>query len=120
MGRQWAGLCLGVSGVAIVTTADAAAADGVAWWAYGVPFLGMLALVAATFLESRSRVRVAPGVALTVHCSASAVVFTVLAMLAGEARPPAEGSFWAAVAWLVALSTFGGTGCTGSSCGAPE
>lgn len=33
-----------------------------------------------------------------------------LAVLAGEARPPAEGSFWAAVAWLVALSTFGGYG----------
>ncbi|MFG2894118.1 DMT family transporter [Streptomyces sp. NPDC048248] len=108
--RQWLGLCLGVAGVVIVTTADAAAAAGVAWWAYLVPFLGMASLVAATFVESRSRTRVAPSVAMTVHCAASAVVFTVLAMAAGAAVPPAESSFWAAIGWLVALSTFGGYG----------
>ena len=55
--RQW----LGLAGVATVTTADAAAAGAdVAWWAYLVPFLGMLSLVAATFLEGRSRTPVAP------------------------------------------------------------
>ena len=47
---------------------------------------------------------------MTVHCAASAVVFTVLAMAAGAAAPPAELSFWAAIGWLVALSTFGGYG----------
>ncbi|MFH8573550.1 DMT family transporter [Streptomyces sp. NPDC017993] len=108
--RQWLGLSLGVTGVVIVTTADAAAAAGVAWWAYLVPFLGMASLVAATFVESRSRVRVAPSVAMTVHCATSAVVFTVLATVAGAAGPPAELSFWAAIGWLVALSTFGGYG----------
>ncbi|QOV35335.1 DMT family transporter [Streptomyces ferrugineus] len=108
--RQWLGLCLGVSGVVIVTTADATAATGVAAWAYLVPFLGMLALVAATFLESRSRAPVPPGVALTVHCATSAVLFTVFAVSAGAAEPPAEAAFWAAVAWLVVLSTFGGYG----------
>jgi drug/metabolite transporter (DMT)-like permease len=74
--RQWLGLCLGVSGVVIVTAADAASATGVAWWAYVVPFLGMLSLVAATFLESRSRTRAEPGAATTVHCLSSAAVFT--------------------------------------------
>lgn len=44
-GRQWLGLCLGLAGVVIVTTADATARTGVAWWAYLVPFLGMLSLV---------------------------------------------------------------------------
>lgn len=108
--RQWLGLCLGVAGVALVTMADAMAAPGVAAWAYLVPFLGMLSLVAATFLESRSRTRVAPGVALTVHCATSAVLFTVLAVGAGAAAPPAEAGFWTAVVWLVVLSTFGGYG----------
>ncbi|MER6151851.1 DMT family transporter [Streptomyces hirsutus] len=108
--KQWLGLCLGVSGIAIVTTADAAARTGVAWWAYLVPFLGMLSLVAATFLESRSRTRVAPAVSMTVHCTTSAVVFTALAVSVGAAKPPAELSFWAAISWLVALSTFGGYG----------
>ncbi|MFD6327195.1 DMT family transporter [Streptomyces sp. NPDC058442] len=108
--KQWLGLCLGVSGVALVTMADAAAGTGVAWWAYLVPFLGMFSLVAATFLESRSRTRVAPSVSMTVHCATSAVVFTALAVSAGAAKPPAELSFWVAITWLVALSTFGGYG----------
>ncbi|MFJ7074554.1 DMT family transporter [Streptomyces sp. NPDC098781] len=108
--RQWLGLCLGVSGVVIVTAADAGAASGVAPWAYLVPFLGMLSLVAATFLESRSPAPVPPRVALTVHCATSAVLFTVLALSTGAAAPPAEGAFWAAIGWLVVLSTFGGYG----------
>ncbi|CAM5679726.1 DMT family transporter OS=Streptomyces rimosus subsp. rimosus (strain ATCC / DSM 40260 / JCM 4667 / NRRL 2234) OX=1265868 GN=SRIM_012150 PE=4 SV=1 [Streptomyces rimosus subsp. rimosus] len=107
---QWLGLCLGVAGVAIVTTADATAGTGAAWWAYLVPFLGMFSLVAATFLESRGGSRVAPAVSMTVHCVTSAVVFTALAVATGAARPPAELSFWTAITWLVVLSTFGGYG----------
>lgn len=109
-GRQWLGLCLGVSGVAVVTSADASGAAGVARWAYALPFIGMLALVAATFLESRSATRVAPSVSLTVHCAASTVIFTALAVGTGTALPPAELAFWGAVGWLVLLSTFGGYG----------
>ncbi|MEU2575002.1 DMT family transporter [Streptomyces anulatus] len=108
--RQWLGLCLGVVGVVVVTTADASAAAGVAGWAYALPFIGMLSLVAATFLESRSATRVAPSVSLTVHCAASTVVFTALAVGTGTAVPPAELAFWGAVGWLVVLSTFGGYG----------
>ncbi|MFI6879113.1 DMT family transporter [Streptomyces sp. NPDC050400] len=108
--RQWLGLCLGVAGVAVVTTADAAAVTGVARWAYAIPFLGMLSLVAATFVESRSPTRVEPVAALTVHCATSAVVFTCLAVLVGGVAPPAAPSFWLAIAWLVGLSTFGGYG----------
>ncbi|QYA93176.1 DMT family transporter [Streptomyces anulatus] len=108
--RQWLGLCLGVSGVVVVTTTDASAAAGVAGWAYALPFIGMLSLVAATFLESRSATRVAPSVSLTVHCAASTVIFTALAVGTGTALPPAELAFWGAVGWLVVLSTFGGYG----------
>ncbi|HUQ56924.1 DMT family transporter [Lentzea sp.] len=108
--RQWLGLCLGVGGVALVTGADAAAASGVAWWAYLIPFLGMLSLVAATFLEGRSRVRVEPATAMTTHCLTSAVVFTALAAGTGVAAPPADLAFWGAIAWLVVFSTFGGYG----------
>ncbi|MEW2570530.1 DMT family transporter [Streptomyces sp. NPDC047070] len=107
---QWLGLGLGVAGVAVVTTADAGAAAGVAWWAYLVPFLGMLSLVAATFLDRRSRADVGPMVSMTVHAVTSAVVFTALAALGGGLTPPADGDFWTAVVWLVTLSTFGGYG----------
>ncbi len=108
--RQWLGLFLGVSGTAMVTLADAGATEGVAPWAYAIPFLGMLSLVAATFLEGRSRTPVAPSVAMTVHCATSAVLFTALATAAGAALPPAEPSFWLAVGWLVVLATLGGYG----------
>ncbi|MGC5568666.1 DMT family transporter [Streptomyces sp. FR-108] len=107
---QWLGLGLGVAGVAVVTTADAGAATGVAWWAYLVPFLGMLSLVAATFLDRRSRADVRPMVSMTVHAVTSAVVFTALAAVGGGLTPPADASFWTAVVWLVTLSTFGGYG----------
>lgn len=108
--RQWLGLGLGVAGVAVVTSADAASGGHAAWWAYAVPFLGMLSLVAATFLEGRSRTKVAPEAALTTHCLTSAVVFTALAVGSGAAVPPAEPAFWIATAWLVVLATFGGYG----------
>lgn len=108
--RQWLGLCLGLGGVALVTTADASAMTGVAWWTYLVPFAGMLSLVAATFLDQRSRTPVAPLVSMTVHCTTSALVFTAAALLTGAAAPPADSSFWVATGWLVVLSTFGGYG----------
>ncbi|MEV0254452.1 DMT family transporter [Streptomyces sp. NPDC050732] len=107
---QWIGLGLGVSGVVIVTAADFAGGGDAPWWAYLVPFLGMFSLVAATFLDRRAPRPVGPSVAMTVHCVTSAVVFTGLALAAGAATPPAEASFWTAIGWLVALSTFGGYG----------
>ncbi|WP_078655578.1 DMT family transporter [Streptomyces fulvoviolaceus] len=109
-GRQWLGLCLGLGGVAVVTTADAGASSGVAWWTYLIPFAGMLSLVAATFLDQRSRTPVPPTVSMTVHCTTSAVVFTTAALATGAAAPPSAPSFWLAIAWLVTLSTFGGYG----------
>ncbi|NJQ00028.1 DMT family transporter [Streptomyces zingiberis] len=109
-GRQWVGLLLGVTGVGVVTAADAAARAGTHWWAYLVPFLGMLSLVAATFLDRRSRTPLAPLTTLSVHCATSALVFTLLALGTGAATPPADPAFWTAVAWLVVLSTFGGYG----------
>ncbi|MFE3856221.1 DMT family transporter [Streptomyces griseorubiginosus] len=108
--RQWLGLCLGLAGVALVTTADAAATRGVAWWTYVVPFAGMLSLVAATFLDRRSRTQVTPAVSMTVHCTTSALVFTAMAFMTGTATPPVSASFWLATLWLITLSTFGGYG----------
>ncbi|MEU4657917.1 DMT family transporter [Streptomyces sp. NPDC023723] len=109
--RQWLGLGLGLTGVTVVTLADAGAAGGdVAWWAYLVPLLGMLSLVAATFLEGRARTSVPPRTSLTIHCATSAVLFSVLGLATGTATPPATSSFWLATAWLVVLPTFGGYG----------
>ena len=109
-GRQWLGLGVGVLAVVLVTGADAAHPSTVAPpWAYGVPFLGMLCLVAATFLERRGA-PLAPMRVLAIHCATSAVVFTGLALASGTAVPPAGGAFWLALAWLVLFATFGGYG----------
>lgn len=110
-GRQWAGLVLGLVGVALVSWADATAPAGQApAWVYLVPLVGMLSLVGSTILERRARVRTPPLRALAIHCTTSATAFTALAVATGTAVPPASGRFWVAMTWLVVLSTFGGYG----------
>jgi drug/metabolite transporter (DMT)-like permease len=47
---------------------------------------------------------------LAVQCAGSAVAFSALALATGDAAPPADGTFWLAVAWLVVISTAGGYG----------
>lgn len=70
----------------------------------------MLSLVAATFLDRRSRTPVTPAVSMTVHCTTSALVFTATALTTGTATPPTTGTFWLATLLLITLSTFGGYG----------
>lgn len=109
--RQWAGLSVGAAGVVLVTWADATSpATGTPTWAYAVPLLGMLSLVASTLLERRTRLDVPRWEVLTVHCATSAVVFTAVALVTGSSVPPASGPFWLALSWLTVLATFGGYG----------
>lgn len=108
--RQWWGLLVGAAGVVLVTWSDAASSAAAPWWAYLIPLLGMAALVAATFLERRVDDSPSPTVVLAIHCGASAVIFTAAGLLAGVAVPPADGTFWLAIAWLTVLSTIGGYG----------
>ncbi len=109
-GRQWAGLGVGAAGVALVTWSDATSGHGTPLWAYLVPFAGMGCLVAATFLDRRTRDRPSPVRAVAIHCTTSAVVFTALAVATGTALPPASARFWLAMAWLIVFATFGGYG----------
>ncbi|MFG1642932.1 DMT family transporter [Amycolatopsis sp. NPDC049252] len=109
-GRQWLGLGLGLSGVVLVTWSDATSGRDTPLWAYLVPFAGMCCLVAATFLDRRTRDRGSPWQAVAIHCATSAVVFTVLAVATGTALPPVSGRFWLAMAWLIVFATLGGYG----------
>lgn len=110
-GHQWWGLVLGLAGVLLVTWSDATSpATDAPGWAYLVPVVGMLSLVASTFLERRAPVRTAPLQALAIHCSVSTALFAALALATGTAVPPATSGFWLATAWLVVLPTFGGYG----------
>lgn len=110
-GRQWAGLGVGLAGVALVVQNEVAISDAAPGWAYALPFTGMAGLLAASFLERRARVPLSPVDALPVHCATSAVMFTLVATIAGRATPPPSGAFWGAVAWVVVLSTIGAYSC---------
>ncbi|WP_344420245.1 DMT family transporter [Amycolatopsis minnesotensis] len=106
---QWLGLAIGLGGVALVVSGDLTGGDAPAV-AFALPVLGMLGLVAATFVERRVKTAVPLGDALVVQCVTSAVLFSGIAFATGTAAPPPDGSFWFAVAWVVVLSTFGGYG----------
>jgi drug/metabolite transporter (DMT)-like permease len=108
--RQVAGLVVGVAGVALVVGGDLGAAPGVPLWAYALPVAAMLSLVGATLLERRTRPAIGLVDALAVQAGVSAVLFTALALATGTLVPPADPSFWAAIAVLVVLAMFGGYG----------
>lgn len=107
--RQWWGLGVGLVGVALVVRGDLSGATAPAW-AYALPFAGMAALLAASFLERRARAPLSPTDALPLHCATSALLFSAVAGGAGHAEAPATGAFWVAVGWVVLLSTLGGYG----------
>jgi drug/metabolite transporter (DMT)-like permease len=109
--RQWAGLVLGLGGVALVIGGDLAGGSGAPLFAYLLPCAAMLALVGASFLERSAPGGASLGDSLLIQCAVSAVLFTATALGTGHAAPPASGGFWFAVAWVVVLSTFGGYGC---------
>jgi drug/metabolite transporter (DMT)-like permease len=108
--RQWLGLAVGLVGVAVVVAGDLAADHAAPAWAYALPFTGMAGLVAATLLERRTAPRGTVAQGLAVQCGVSAVLFTAVAAMAGDVAPPADPAFWAAIAWVILLSTVGGYG----------
>ena len=107
--RQLGGLLVALAGVALVV-GDELQVGGAPWWAYLLPFAGMLALSAGTLLERRLRPPERLLDALTLQTMTAAACFVVGAGVSGRLLPPAEPGFWWAVAWTVGLSTFGGYG----------
>lgn len=112
--RQWVGLGIGLVGVALVVGGDARVGGDAPLWAYAMPFVGMAGLVAATLLERRmsqkADLQTPLDVALAIQCSVSALVFAGMAFFWGGLAPAGGVHFWAAVAWFVIFSTFGGYG----------
>jgi drug/metabolite transporter (DMT)-like permease len=112
--RQWAGLAVGLVGVALVVGGDVRVAEA-PLWAYAMPFAGMAGLVAATLVERREYLRgsgleTPMDVVLGIQCTASALLFAALAPFWGGLDPAGGLLFWGAVAWFVVFSTFGGYG----------
>lgn len=107
--RAWIGLALGLIGVGLVV-GDSARLAGTPVWAFALPIGAMLALSAGTLLAARFRVTDDLLSGLTVQSIVAAAGFTVWALARGNATPPLEGDFVAAVAWTVVLAGFGGYG----------
>lgn len=112
--RQWAGLAVGLVGVALVVGGNAGVGGDAPLWAYAMPFVGMAGLVAATLMERKASekadVETPLDVALAIQCSVSALLFAGMALFWGGLAPAGGVHFWAAVLWFVVFSTFGGYG----------
>ena len=113
--RQAVGLAIGFVGVALAVGPGAVAGTGIAGalWALG----GMLSLSAATLLGSLWPAPPAPDGhahdvldSLTVQSVVTMLAFAAVALVAGQAAPVPDPTFWLAVAWLVVLAFVGGYG----------
>lgn len=108
--RQAVGLAIGFAGVALAVGPGAVAGTGAegALWALG----GMLSLSAAAVLGDLWPTPEKHGVldSLAVQGVVALAFFLVVALASGQAAPPAEPSFWLAVAWLTGLAFVGGYG----------
>lgn len=110
--RQWSGLGLGLAGVLLAVSGDLGAAPVVA---YGLAFLSMVCLVAATVTTKAAESRTClPTIGLmpqlAVQSTMAALLFLPLALIDGGAWPEPTVAFGKAVLWFIGLSTLGGFG----------
>lgn len=107
--RQRIGLLVGAAGVALVVAGDIGA-GGAAAVAFLLPVAALAGLSAGTLLERRWAPPETLVVSLALQSAVAALVFGVVAGARDEFVPPTDPGFWAAMAWLVLLSTVGGYG----------
>jgi drug/metabolite transporter (DMT)-like permease len=105
--RMWGGMLLGLAGVAIVVSGDLSVTEA-PWWTYLLPTAGMLCLASGTVLTRRLRPAESLFHTLMMQSAVTAVLLMGAALVGGQAAPPADRDFWAAVAWLVVLASLGG------------
>ena len=107
--RQQLGLVIGAVGVAVVVSGDLHTGTA-APAAYLLPVVALVALAGGTLLEQRWRPPQSLITGLALQSGVAAVVFTATAAGDGHLAPPATGSFWLAIGWLVVLAGIGGYG----------
>ncbi len=110
--RQWAGLALGLAGVAVAVMARMDATATVPAWGYLLPFLSVVAITIATLLQRRREVagsRPLPplDVQLLHQAVATAVVLAAPAILVEGLQTRWTPAYLAAMAWLVVAVSLG-------------
>lgn len=105
--RMWVGMLLGFVGVAVVVSGDLGVTHA-PLWVYLLPVAGMLCLASGTVLSRRLRPTETLLETITMQSVVTAVLLMALALVFGQARPPASPEFWRAVAWLIVLASLGG------------
>ena len=105
--RMWLGMLLGLAGVTIVVSGDLGVSEA-PLWAFLLPSAGMLCLAIGTVLERRLRPAESLLETILMQSVVTAVVLMALALVFGQATPPASADFWRAIVWLIVLSSLGG------------
>lgn len=101
------GMALGLVGVTVVVSGDLSV-SGAPWWAFMLPILGMLSMATGTVAERRIKPPEDMLQTITMQAVITAVAIDLAAAVTGNAVPPMQWSFWAAVVWLIVLSSLGG------------
>jgi len=109
--RVWAGLVIGLAGVALGTH-GALAWGNAPLWVYGLPLLGMLSLAAATLWQKHLPASQSMGLLpnLWLQCCVSGVAFALIEGSQGSLAPIPSTGFAVSVLWTAGLSTVGGYG----------
>lgn len=109
--RVWAGLGLGLAGVALVTH-GALVWGNAPLWAYGLPLLGMFSLAVATLWQKQLPASQSLGLLpnLWLQCLVCGGVFAMVEVTQGGLMPIPSSGFALSVLWTAGLSTFGGYG----------
>jgi drug/metabolite transporter (DMT)-like permease len=105
--RMWCGMLLGLAGVVVVVSGDLGSTH-TALWTYLLPTAGMLCLASGTVLARRLRPPENLLQTIMMQSVVTAVLIMGAALVSGQAAPPADWDFWAAVAWLIVLASLGG------------
>jgi drug/metabolite transporter (DMT)-like permease len=101
-GMQWVGLGLGAVGVVLVVSSQLEGAAS-SPFAYALPLLAMLSLIAATLAERRWPTSLPVATILTVHVAVTAIGMTGVALMTGSIVIPSEPRFWITVAFTATV-----------------
>ncbi|MDR5701878.1 DMT family transporter [Agromyces aerolatus] len=106
---QWFGLGVAFAGVVALVANDLTSSEAPAL-AYLLPAAAVASLVAGTLVERRAAPAVPVTVMLAVHTSVTAIVMLPIALVTGQAAPPADPGFWTTVAFLALVPTLAAYG----------